>query len=106
MIAMCISGGLAGLAGMCEVCGVQYLLMEGMTGGYGYTGLMAAMIGRVHPIGTLLGSIFFGALLVGGESLKRVTGVPYTITISIMAMATIFVLIAGVVVMYKIRRGR
>jgi len=69
MITMLISGGLAGLAGLNEVMGVQHKLMLDFVAGYGFTGIAVALMGRNHPVGIILSSILFGALFQGGAEL-------------------------------------
>ncbi len=69
MVTMLISGGLAGLAGLNEVMGVQHKLMLDFVAGYGFTGIAVALMGRNHPVGIILSSILFGALFQGGAEL-------------------------------------
>ncbi len=70
MVTMLISGGIAGLAGLNEVMGVQHKLMLDFVAGYGFTGIAVALMGRNHPIGIILASILFGALFQGGAELS------------------------------------
>lgn len=53
-----ISGGLAGLAGVGEVCAIHYHLLMDISPGYGYTGIVIAMLGNLHPIGVALAAFF------------------------------------------------
>lgn len=66
MIAMGVSGALAGLVGMNEIAGVNRRLLLDFVGGAGFTGIAVAMMGRNHPVGILLASLLFGALFQGG----------------------------------------
>jgi simple sugar transport system permease protein len=66
MIAMAISGALAGLVGVNEIAGVHRKLLLDFVGGAGFTGIAVAMMGRNHPVGILLASLLFGALFQGG----------------------------------------
>ena len=66
MIAMAISGALAGLVGMNEIAGVNRKLLLDFVAGAGFTGIAVAMMGRNHPVGILLASLLFGALFQGG----------------------------------------
>ncbi len=70
MITMLISGGIAGMAGLNEVMGVQHKLMLDFVAGYGFTGIAVALMGRNHPVGIILASILFGALFQGGAELS------------------------------------
>ena len=69
ILAMAISGGLAGLMAVNEVLGVQHRLLLNFTAGYGFTGIAVSLMGRNHPIGIVLASLLFGALYQGGSEL-------------------------------------
>ena len=69
MLAMCISGALAGFVGINEVMGVQHRLLLNFTAGYGFTGIAVALMGRNHPFGIVLASLLFGMLYQGGAEL-------------------------------------
>ena len=66
LIAMAISGALAGLIGINEIAGVHRRLLLDFVGGAGFTGIAVAIMGRNHPLGILLASLLFGALFQGG----------------------------------------
>jgi len=66
LIAMAISGALAGLVGMNEIAGVSGKLMLEFVSGAGFTGIAVALMGRNHPLGIVLASLLFGALFQGG----------------------------------------
>lgn len=70
VLAMCISGGLAGFVGLNEIMGVQHRLLLNFTAGYGFVGIAAALMGRSHPFGIVLASLLFGALYQGGAELS------------------------------------
>ena len=69
LLAMAISGALAGLVGMNEIAGVQHKLVLEFVGGAGFTGIAVALMGRNHPLGIVLASLLFGALYQGGAEL-------------------------------------
>jgi ABC-type uncharacterized transport system permease subunit len=69
--AFLISGSLGGLSGMIQVTAVHHNLLEGMSAGFGFTAVVAALLGRLRPWTILLGSFAFAALLVGGDSMQR-----------------------------------
>jgi simple sugar transport system permease protein len=71
-----ISGGLAGLAGVGEVAAVQYKLLSGISPGYGYTGIVIAMLGNLHPVGVFLAALFFSIINVGSQTMSRMAGIP------------------------------
>ncbi len=74
--AMFFSGALAGLAGMFEASGIQNRMIENISSGYGYTGIVVALLGQLNPIGVLLAAILFGALQVGASSMETMVGIP------------------------------
>ena len=69
IIAMAISGGLAGMMATNEILGVQHRLINDFTGGYGFVGIAVALMGRGHPLGILLAALLFGVLYQGGTEL-------------------------------------
>jgi ABC-type uncharacterized transport system permease subunit len=66
ILAMVISGGLAGMVGINEVLGYRYRYYDGFSASYGFTGIAVALLGRNHPVGVLLSAILFGALIRSG----------------------------------------
>src|ERR1044072_7924143 len=66
VLAMAVSGGLAGMVGINEVLGYRYRYYHGFSAGYGFTGIAVALLGRNHPAGVLLAALLFGALIRGG----------------------------------------
>jgi ABC-type uncharacterized transport system permease subunit len=73
--AMAISGAVAGLAGGIELLGVTHRLFERFAAGYGYSGIAVALLAQLHPIGTLLSALFFGALQTGAGELQRTSNI-------------------------------
>jgi general nucleoside transport system permease protein len=69
IVAMLISGALAGFVGVNEIMGVQHRLLLNFNLGYGFTGIAVALMGRNHPIGIVLASLLFGILSQGGAEL-------------------------------------
>jgi len=69
ILAMTLSGALAGLLGVNEVMGSQHRLVLGFTAGFGFAGIAVALMGRNHPLGVLLAALLFGALYQGGSEL-------------------------------------
>ncbi len=70
MIAMAVSGALAGMVGMNEIAGVNGKLLLDFVGGAGFTGIAVAVMGRNHPVGIVLASLLFGALFQGGAEVS------------------------------------
>jgi ABC-type uncharacterized transport system permease subunit len=79
MLVMALSGGLAALAGVCEVAGVQGQLKHGLSLGYGYTAIIVAWLARLNPWATIVASIFLGGLLVGSDMLQIAMNLPVAV---------------------------
>jgi general nucleoside transport system permease protein len=90
-MSLTLAGGFAGLAGVVEVIGVQHRLLEGISGGYGFTGIVAALFGGLHPLGMIPASFLFGGLLVGGDKMQRAVQVPSALTGAILGLVVLFV---------------
>lgn len=104
VIVMALSGAMAGLAGMSEVAGLHHRLQLDISIGYGFTGIIIALIGRLHPLGVVIAAIFFGALVNGATFMQITTGTPSALIEVIQGLVLILVLIAAVAVRYRIRR--
>jgi simple sugar transport system permease protein len=98
-----ISGGLAGLAGVGELCGIQYRLIMDISPGYGYTGIVIAMLGNLHPVGVLFSALFFSVIIVGAQTMSRMTGVPTYIADVIQGVALMVMLIFLLFTEYRIK---
>lgn len=90
-LSMTLAGGFAGLAGAIEVIGVQHRLLDGITSGYGFTGIVAALLGGLHPLGLIPASIIFGGLLVGAAQMQRAVQVPSSLINAILGLVVLFV---------------
>lgn len=90
-LALTLAGGFSGIAGAIEVLGVQHRLLEGITSGYGFSGIVAALFGSLHPLGAIPASVLFGALLVGGDSMQRAVQVPNSLIDTILGLVVLFV---------------
>ncbi len=105
-MALTLAGALAGMAGAVEVLGVQHRLLEGLTSGYGFTGIVAALLGWLHPLGLIPASIFFGGLLVGADTMQRAVQVPSALIGAILGLIVLFVSASGIWTQQLIRRIR
>ena len=90
-LSMTLAGGFAGIAGAIEVMGIQHRLMDGVTSGYGFTGIVAALLGSLHPLGLIPASILFGGLLVGAAQMQRAVQVPSSLITGILGLVVLFV---------------
>ena len=102
LVAM-LSGALAGLAGAIEVAGRSSYVTLDMSPGYGYSGIVIAMLAGLHPIGVLAASVFVAGVLVGADSMSRAIGVPTYIADVIVATSLLSVLVATLLTQYRVR---
>ncbi len=96
VIALLLSGAFAGLAGVIQVYGLNYRMITdgsatGFTGSAGFNGIVAALFGQLHPIGSIPASFLFGALLVGANKLQRVMQVPSAFITALNGLVVVFV---------------
>lgn len=102
VFALLFSGALAGLTGVIEVSASFARLKDGIAAGYGFTGILVALLGRLHPVGVLLSALFFAALLNGAQTMQSLTGLPISLAQVIQALIVLCVLGADALA----RRGR
>jgi ABC-type uncharacterized transport system permease subunit len=98
-----LSGALAGLAGVGEVAGLKGYLTQDLSPGYGYSGIVVAMLAGLHPVGVVAAAVFVAAVFVGADSMSRAIGVSSYIANLIVAMALIAVLLGGLLVRFRLR---
>jgi ABC-type uncharacterized transport system permease subunit len=96
VLSLLLSGAFSGLAGAVQVYGVSHSMFTdgtaaGFTGSAGFNGIVAALFGQLHPIGTIPASFLFGALLVGANKLQRVTQVPGALITALNGLVVVFV---------------
>ena len=108
VLAMLLSGGMAGIAGGVEIMGVHGRLIENFSPGYGYDAIAVALLANLHPLWLLLSAFFFGALRNGAINMQIVTGVPVSFVYIIQALAVLFVVGSTGVPRFinKVRRAR
>jgi len=90
-LSLTLAGGLAGLAGAVEVMGVHHRLLEGITSGYGFSGIVAALFGGLHPLGLIPAAWLFGSLLVGADKMQRAVQVPSALIDMLLGLVVLFV---------------
>jgi simple sugar transport system permease protein len=100
---MAISGGLAGLAGICETAGIHYRLQQGLAIGMGYTGIIVAWLGKLKPGAIVIISIFLGGLLVGGDQVQITMHVPSSISLALQGALLFCVLGVQIFQQYELR---
>lgn len=101
-----VSGGIAGLAGVSEVAGLHYHLIDAISPGYGYTGILIATLGTLNAWGVALAALFIGLIDTGGQTVSRAMGVPAYL--GDVIQATLLLVTLGVLLLqrYRIRWQR
>ncbi|TAG02034.1 MAG: ABC transporter permease [Betaproteobacteria bacterium] len=98
-----LSGALAGLAGVGEVAGRTSYVTLDMSPGYGFSGIVIAMLAALNPLGVVFASVFVGGAIVGADAMSRAVNVPTYIADVIVATALIAVLVASLLTKYRVR---
>jgi len=103
LIAALVSGGIGGLAGVGEVAGIHYHLIEGISPGYGYTGIIIAMLGGLVAPGVGLAALFIGLIDTGSQTVSRALGVP--VYLGDVVQAALLLVTLGMLILqhYRIR---
>lgn len=105
LIAALVSGGIAGLAGMSEVAGIHYHLIDAISPGYGYTGIIIATLGSLNAWGVALAALFIGLIDTGSQTVSRALGVPAYLGDVIQAVLLLVTLGMLLLQSYRIRFG-
>ena len=100
----CLSGGLAGLAGAIEVMGIKGYVTTDLSPGYGYSGIIVAMLANLHPVGVIAAAVFTAAMFVGADGMSRALGIPTYIADVIVSLSLLTMLVALFFTQYRIRR--
>ncbi|MCB2094020.1 MAG: ABC transporter permease [Rhodobacteraceae bacterium] len=100
-----LSGGLAALAGFSEVAGLKGNLTLDLSPGYGYTGIIVAMLALLNPLGVVVSAIFVAGVFVGADSMSRAAGVPTYIADILLATALLTMVLAIRLTRVRIRWG-
>ena len=101
-----LSGGLAGLAGLFEVAGPIGQLTPKISPGYGFTAIIVAFLGRLHPVGVLLAALLIALSYIGGELGQIEMKLPLAVTGVFQGLLLFFLLGCDVLIRYRIRFGR
>ena len=104
---MLIAGGLAGLAGAVVILGGSRTLSPGFSPGYGFDGIVVALVGNTRPLGVVAAAFLFGALRAGATPMQAATGTPLDLVVIIQALVILFIAAPGLVrAIYRIRTER
>jgi simple sugar transport system permease protein len=97
-----LSGALAGLAGAIEVAGRAGYVTLDMSPGYGYTGIVIAMLAALNPLGVVAAAVFVAGIIVGADSMSRAVTVPTYIADVIVSVSLLVMLVAAMLAQYRI----
>lgn len=101
-----LSGGLAGIAGLFEVAGPIGQLLPTISPGYGFTAIIVAFLGRLHPVGVLLAALLIALSYIGGELAQIEMKLPLAVTGVFQGLLLFYLLGADVLIRYRVRLGR
>jgi ABC-type uncharacterized transport system permease subunit len=102
LLAAFLAGGLGGLAGMAEVLGSQHRLMDGISGGVGFVGIVVALLARLNPVAVIPTALLYGGMSVGADAMQRRAGIPSSITFILQSLTILLVLAFDALRYYKI----
>src|SRR2546421_4983735 len=103
VLTFAISGALAGLAGIIEVSATVNHLQPNISPGYGFTAIIVAFLGRLHPIGILIAALFLALTFIGGESAQISLKVPLDLTKVFQGILLFYVLACDTLILYRFR---
>lgn len=99
VLSLALSGAFAGLAGAVEIVGLHHRMFEplAVSAGYGFSGIVVALFGKLHPLGSIPSAILFGGLLVGGDKMQRAVQVPQVLITALMGIIILFVVSSEII---------
>lgn len=104
VLAMSLSGALAGMAGANEVLGINYNLAMAFSSGYGFDSIALALLGNNHPLGVVLSALLFGALRNGATSMQLSAGIPIDIISVFQALILVFIATPAIIrTLYRLK---
>ena len=102
LLAAFFAGGLGGLAGLVEVLGSQHRVMDGISGGVGFVGIIVALLARLNPVAVIPTALLYGGMSVGADAMQRRVSIPSSITFILQSLAVLLVLAFDALRYYKI----
>jgi general nucleoside transport system permease protein len=99
-----LSGGLAALAGFSEVAGLKGSLTLDLSPGFGYTGIIVAMLALLNPLGVIVSALFVAGIFVGADSMSRAAGVPTYLADMMLATALLLMVLAIMLTRFRVVR--
>ena len=101
LIASLFAGGLGALAGTVEVLGVQHRLMDGISGGVGFVGIIVALLAQLNPLAVLPTALLYGGMSVGADAMQRRANIPSSIIYILQSLIVLFILASHLLRFYK-----
>lgn len=102
LLAAFFAGGLGGLAGMSDVLGAQHRVMDGISGGVGFVGIVVALLARLNPVAVIPTALLYGGMSVGADAMQRRVSIPSSITFILQSLTVLLVLAFDALRHYKI----
>ncbi|WP_299989507.1 ABC transporter permease [uncultured Ruegeria sp.] len=99
-----LSGGLAALGGFSEVAGLKGSLTLDLSPGFGYTGIIVAMLALLNPLGVVIAALFVAGIFVGADSMSRAAGVPTYLADIMLAVALLLMVLAIMLTRFRVVR--
>ena len=100
-----LSGGLAALAGWSEVAGLKGHLSLDLSPGFGYSGIIVAMLAMLNALGVIIAALFVAGIVVGSDSMSRAADVPTYIADMLLALSLLFMVLAVLLARFRVVRG-
>ena len=100
-----VSGAMAGMAGVSEVAGLKGYLTSDLSPGFGYTGIVVAMLAGLSPVGVVVSAVFIASVFVGADSMSRAMGVSSYLADLVVSTALLCVLMGGFLSHFKLVRN-
>ena len=102
VLAAFCAGGLGAWAGTVEVLGEQHRLMDGISGGVGFTGIIVALLARLNPLAVVPAAVLYGGMTVGANAMQRRAGIPSSITFILQSLIVLMVLASDIFRRYRV----
>ncbi len=104
-LTLLISGGCAGLAGVIELSGAIGQIVPSISPGYGFTAIIVAFLGRLHPVGVFFAGLLMALTYLGGDSAQITMNMPNAVIGVFQGMLLFFLLASDVLIRYRVRIG-
>jgi len=107
VLVMAVAGGAAGMGGAVEIQGLHHSVVDGFQGTLGFDAIALALLGRSHPVGVVLASLLFGALVSGGRTMQAQTDVPIDLILVVQALVIMFIAAPALIrAIFRVRTGK